>query len=129
MMNDIIESVMMMRMDIYRQTDSQNVNSGALEKTWNYIKTIPCHAKGIITNSATTRSSDKQSFGNKYVNEELIQVRTIEKIFANQKITNITDSNGEVIWKELNYPTETPTVFEVIGVTRSEEQTSELQSH
>jgi hypothetical protein len=22
-----------------------------------------------------------------------------------------------VIWKELNYPTETPTVFEVVGVT------------
>jgi len=35
----------------------------------------------------------------------------------NYKITNIKDSTGLVIWKEVNYPTETPTVFEVVGVT------------
>ena len=32
----------------------------------NYYKTLDCHAKGVVSNSATTRSSDKQIFDNKY---------------------------------------------------------------
>jgi hypothetical protein len=117
MIHELIDSVMTMKMDIYRQSDTQDPNSGAIKKEWNYSKTIACHAKGVISNSATTRSSDRQSFDNRYANEQLVQVRTSERIFANEKITNITDSTGMVIWKELNYPTETPTVFEVVGVT------------
>ena len=66
---------------------------------------------------STTRSSDRQSFDNRYSNEQLVQARTMERIFVNEKVTNIMDSTGMVIWKELNYPTETPTVFEVVGVT------------
>jgi hypothetical protein len=73
--------------------------------------------KGVISNSATTRSSDRQIFNNKYTNEQLIQVRTTEKLTGREKATNIKDSAGQVIWTELDYPTETPTVFEVIGST------------
>ena len=117
MIHELVESVMMMKMDIYRQSDTQDPNSGAMKKEWNYTRTIPCHVKGVISNSATTRSSDRQSFDNRYSNEQLVQARTMERIFVNEKVTNIMDSTGMVIWKELNYPTETPTVFEVVGVT------------
>ena len=117
MIHELIESVMTMKMDIYRQSEVQDENSGAIKKEWNYSRTIPCHAKGVISNSATTRSSDRQSFDNRYSNEQLVQVRTMERVFSNEKVTNISDSTGMVIWKELNYPTETPTVFEVVGVT------------
>jgi hypothetical protein len=82
-----------------------------------YYKTINCHAKGVISNSATTRSSDKQVFATKYVNDQVIQVRTLERLVNREKITNIRDSAGNIIWREANYPNETPTVFEVIGTT------------
>jgi hypothetical protein len=98
-MIDIMEAVLSMKMDIY------------------YYKTLDCHAKGVITNSATTRSGDKQIFSNKYNNEQVIQVRTSERLTAREKITNIRDSNEEAIWTELNYPSDTPTVFEIIGTT------------
>jgi hypothetical protein len=116
-MFDIMEAVLSMKMDIYKQFDVQNADTGAIVKEWNYYKTLDCHAKGVITNSATTRSGDKQIFNNKYNNEQVIQVRTSERLTAREKITNIRDSNEEAIWTELNYPSDTPTVFEIIGTT------------
>ena len=106
-----------MKMDVYRQFDTQNPDTGAIIKEWQYYKTVDCHAKGVVSNSATTRSSDKQIFDNRYVNDQIIQVRTSERITAREKITNIRDIDGNVIWIEINFPTETPTVFEVMGTT------------
>jgi len=106
-----------MKMDIYRQHDSQDLNTGAIKKEWQFYKTVDCHAKGIISNSATTRGSDKQVMNTRYSNEQLVQARTAEKISIRDKITNVRDSKDSVIWTELDYPTETPTVFEAIGST------------
>jgi len=95
----------------------QDADTGAIKREWNYHRTVNCHAKGVISNSATTRSSDRQVFDNKYTNDQIIQVRTYERLTAREKVTNIRDHSGNVIWSEINFPTETPTVFEVIGVT------------
>lgn len=116
-MNDLIDSILSMNLDVYRQYEIQDPDTGAIVREWSYYKTIPCHAKGVISNSATTRSSDKQVFSNKYVNDQIIQVRTIERLTAREKVTNIRDSRGNPIWQEINYPNETPTVFEIIGTT------------
>jgi hypothetical protein len=116
-MNSIVDSVLSMNLDVYRQYEIQDPDTGAIVREWNYYKTIPCHAKGVISNSATTRSSDKQIFSNKYLNDQIIQVRTAEKLTAREKVTNIRDVEGNTIWNEINYPNETPTVFEVMGTT------------
>jgi hypothetical protein len=116
-MQDLIQSVLPMKLDIYKQIDSQNPDTGAIVKEWQYYKTLDCHAKGVISNSATTRSSDKQIFNNKYVNDQIIQVRTEQRITTREKVTNIRDMQNNYIWVELDFPTETPTVFEVMGTT------------
>jgi hypothetical protein len=116
-MNDLVEAVLSMKADVYRQSETQDVDTGEIVRSWMYYKTINCHAKGVISNSATTRSSDKQVFATKYVNDQVIQVRTLERLVNREKITNIRDSAGNIIWREANYPNETPTVFEVIGTT------------
>ena len=116
-MFDLIDSVLSMQLDVYRQTEIQDQDTGAIKREWNYHRTIDCHAKGVISNSATTRSSDKQVFSNKYMNDQIIQVRTSEKLTMREKVTNVRDAAGNVIWAESNFPTETPTVFEVIGTT------------
>jgi hypothetical protein len=116
-MIDLIDSVLSMRLDVYRQSDIQDKDTGAIKREWNYHKTLPCHAKGVISNSATTRSSDKQVFSNKYINDQVIQVRTMDKLVMRDKITNVRDSKDSVIWVENNFPTDTPTVFEVVGTT------------
>ena len=44
-------------------------------------------------------------------------IRTWDRLTTREKITNIRDSENNVIWKELNFPSDSPTVFEVIGTT------------
>lgn len=113
----IIDSVLSMKLDVYKQVDSQDEETGAIRKYWQYYKTLDCHAKGVVSNSATTRTSDKQIISNKYTMDQIVQVRTEFKLSLREKISNIRNSDGEYIWQELDYPNETPTVFEVIGTT------------
>jgi hypothetical protein len=61
-MNNLVDSVLSMSLDVYRQSETQDPDTGAIVRSWNYYKTVSCHAKGVISNSATTRSSDKQIF-------------------------------------------------------------------
>lgn len=116
-MLDLVDSVLSMKMDVYRQFDRQDPDTGALVKEWQYYKTVDCSAKGVISNSSSTRTNSIQSFGTKYENQEILQIRTAGRLTFREKITNIRDSKDNPIWVELNYPTETPTVFEVIGST------------
>jgi hypothetical protein len=115
-MYGLVSSILNMKMDVYIQQDIQNPETGAIKKEWMYSRTVPCYAKGIITNSST-RSADKQTIGNTYVNQQIIEIRTEERITVREKVTNIRDNSDRVIWTELNYPTETPTVFELVGTT------------
>ena len=116
-MSLIVNSILGMRADIYVQSDVQDINTGAIKKEWHYSRTIPCHAKGIISNSGTGRSGDRQSVGTKYTNEQSIEIRAEQKITYREKVTNIRDGQDRVIWTELDYPNETATVFEISGVT------------
>lgn len=104
-----------MNMDIYKQFDVQDENTGAIKKQWHYYETVPCYVKGIISNSATSRGGDKETFGQKYGYQQFLEVRTVRKLTIREKVTNISNKLGETIYEELNYPTNTPTVFEVTG--------------
>jgi hypothetical protein len=110
-------SLMSMKADIYLQLDTQDENTGSIKKEWIFTRTVQCSAKGIVSNSASARTGDKQVLSNRYSNEQKLEIRTPEQITYREKITNIRDMNGNVIWKEINYPNNTPTVFEVIGST------------
>lgn len=114
---DILESLLPYKLDLYVQSDSQDPNTGAISKEWNYYKTLDCSAKGMVSNSTSTRTNDRQQIDNRYVNAQFLQIRCSEKINIRHKVTNIRNKEGEYIWTELNYPTETPTVFEVVGMT------------
>jgi hypothetical protein len=116
-MYNIVETVFSMKMDIYQQSEIQDSDTGAIKKEWNYAKTVNCHAKAIISNSATSRSGNYQVFKDKYVNEQIVVIRTTDMITFREKVTNIRSLDGKVIWEEINYPSNTPTVFEVIGTT------------
>jgi hypothetical protein len=116
-MYSIVDSVLPMLMDVYKQFDTQDESTGAFKKEWQFNRTVPCHAKGIISNSVSTRSGDKQVFSNKYLNDQVLQIRTATKLTFREKITNIRALDGTIIWEEVDFPNNTPTVFEVMGVT------------
>ena len=106
-----------MKMDIYKQLDVQDDSTGAIKREWTYYKTVPCHAKGVISNSSTSRNGDRQVFDNRYKNDQIIEVRTADRLTAREKVTNIRNSDNLVVWTEIDFPSDTPTVFEVVGTT------------
>jgi len=116
-MYDLVDSLMPMFLDVYKQFDLQDPDTGSIKKEWQFDRTVACSAKGIISNSSAGRSGDKQIMSNRYLNDQVLQIRTSEKLLLREKITNIRDSEGTVIWEELNFPTNTPTVFELMGTT------------
>jgi len=116
-MFDIVEATFSMKLDLYKQSDVQDPNTGAIKKEWSYEKTLSCYAKGVISNSSSSRSGDRQVFNTRYENDQYVDVRTTDKLNTRLKVTNIVGPNNKPIWTELDYPTETPTVFEVIGST------------
>lgn len=113
----LASSLMPLQLDIYLQLDTQDKNSGAIKKEWAYYKTLHCSAKGIVSNSASARSGDRQTLNTKYSNVQTLEIRSIEPITYREKVTNIRDQKGNVLWKEINFPSETPTIFEVISST------------
>ena len=115
-MFDVVDGLMTMKMDVYRQTEQQDKDTGAMIREFSFIKTIDCYARGVITESRN-RSNDSQKFSNKYSNNQYIEARTSDRLTARDKVKNIRDVNGKPIWYELNYPSDTDTVFDVIGTT------------
>ena len=113
----LIDSILPMFMDVYRQFDSQDPDTGSMKKEWQFDRTVPCSAKGNISNSSSVNSRDTQILSTKYSNNEILQIRTTDSVTLREKITNIRNLEGEVIWEELNFPSNTPTVFEVMGIT------------
>lgn len=113
---DLVGSILSMKADVYSQMDVQDEDTGALKKTWAYTKTVSCFAKGSI-NSAGGRGNDKQKYTTKFKDTEAIQIRVDQFVSHRDKISNIRNAHGDVIWFELNYPSNTPTVFEIVGNT------------
>jgi hypothetical protein len=117
MLTDLVGTILSMKVDIYVQQDSQDSDTGALKKNWVLDRTVQCFAKGNISNSSTGRGSDRQKYGTRYRDVESISVRVGEFISHREKLVNIRSQKDETLWFELNYPTSTPTVFEVVGNT------------
>jgi hypothetical protein len=115
-MLDVVDGLMSMKLDLYVQTEQQDPDTGAIIREFSYTKTIDCYARGVIS-SGTTRSLDRQEFSNKYTNQQYVEVRTKERLTPRYKVKNIVDSNGNPIWYEINYPSDTQTVFDVVGTT------------
>jgi hypothetical protein len=115
-MFSVVDGLLSMNMDVYRQYEQQDPDTGVMKRQFLYYKTVPCYARGIVAQNVT-RNLDKQLFSNQYENQQYIEIRTLHKLSQREKISNIRDQNGNTIWYELNYPNNTPTVFEVIGST------------
>ena len=51
---------MPMQLDVYVQSDTQDINTGAIKRQWSYSSTMDCHVKSVIRNSTSVRGSDQQ---------------------------------------------------------------------
>ena len=114
-MLDLLDSMLSMTMDVYTQLNTQDTDTGNIKREWNYVKTVSCNTRSSISSYVSTTGNVSQKFNTKYSNSNAIESRTIEKIGLREKVTNICDSSNNPIYVEENYPSNTPTVFEVVS--------------
>jgi hypothetical protein len=114
-----------MKLDVYGQKTVQNADTKELIKSWRYIKTIPCLAKSIISSGVRSPANEVDISKVFYI-EEVIKIRTKDKLSRKWKVSNIRDIHDNVLWEEAEIPGGASTIFEVVGSTPIVDATGRL---
>lgn len=101
-----------MSADLYYQQNEQDQATGAIKRTWSYDKSIICHIDIISSQGASTPDNDK-SFGQQYVQEEKVRMKTKERLTKRMRITNIRNRSGQLLFQEFDQIDSPATIFEV----------------
>lgn len=110
-----------MKADIYTPSITQDPDSGAINESWTFLKTIDCVARGILRKGVGDNSTtvDIQNYLN--VLNSMIKFRSRESIPFNYRVVNVRNSDG-VIFVEGQDPSsqggfQGSTIFEPRGST------------
>lgn len=114
--NSIMASIMNMKADIYEQEYSQDPNTGAVLRQWNYDRTIQCKVEPIKVGGASTRT-DNKSFkvgeDGDYTEKFQIRIKCNELLSKRWRIENIRSSDNQKVFVEIDRLGEPDTIFEV----------------
>jgi hypothetical protein len=110
-----------MQADLYAPTDSLDEFTGAIVKTWEFVNTVDCLARSIVTTSTGSNSSNYVT--GKFINypQNTIKFRSRTPIDTSYRIVAIRNST-EVIYRENQYGNNNggldgATIFEPRGST------------
>jgi hypothetical protein len=101
--------------DLLEQQVSQDSTTREIVRDWSFTKTFSCYPQSIFTDAVSDAASGKR-LDKDYEEFELIKIRTQLDLQKRNRVTNIRDSAGNVVWTEDNLE-RTPTIFEVQGTT------------
>ena len=107
---------MNMKADIYEQEYSQDPNTGAVLRQWNYAKTIQCKVEPIKVGGASTRTDNKSFKGGAegdYTEKFQIRIKCNELLSKRWRIENIRSSDNQSVFIEIDRFGEPNTIFEV----------------
>lgn len=114
--NSVMASIMNMKADIYEQEYSQDPNTGAVLREWNYARTIQCKVEPIKVGGASTRT-DNKVFGKgaegDYTEKFQIRIKCNELLSKRWRIENIRSSDNQPVFYEIDRLGEPDTIFEV----------------
>lgn len=82
------------------------------------LESFRCEARGIIDGGIRVAGTTER-FSDMYENVDYVKMSfpASVRISKRDRITNIRDPKGNIIWKEEEQPSAPPTVFNVMGVT------------
>lgn len=114
-------------------TIKQNPESGEIERVWQSrtttdnpatgdvdegLESFNCEARGIIDGGIRVAGTTER-FSDLYENVDFVKITfpAHVRLTKRDRVTNIRDKHGNIIWKEEEQPSSPPTVFNVMGVT------------
>lgn len=113
----ITGSFFSMKADILDLQVSQDPNTRALVKAWVPVAVkVPVLIEPIKSISASERTSGKH-FLDVYSENDLFNMSIGRRLSKRQRISNVRDSDGNIILTELEVAGDPATEFEVIGET------------
>ena len=114
--NSFIGSVLNMSADVYSQQNTQDPNTGAIIRSWVYLKTIQCKIEPVKMRGAATKS-DNKSFGKSsdltYDEKMQLKMYCFELMSKRWRIENIRTSTNEQIFIEIDKIDKPDTKFEI----------------
>jgi hypothetical protein len=114
--NSFIGSVLNMSADIYSQQNVQDLNTGAIVRSWVYLKTIQCKIEPVKMKGASTKSDNKSfSQGSDLNYDEKVQLKMycFELLSKRWRVENIRTSENRPIFIEIDKINTPDTKFEV----------------
>jgi hypothetical protein len=111
----LVGAVYTMTADIQNKATVQDPASLMISSSWTKDHSITCYARSIQTDAVSDAAAGKK-FNNIYMEYEFIKIMTGERLNQRQRVTNIRDAEGGLIWVE-SEANDVATVFEVQGVT------------
>lgn len=78
---------------------------------------IKCTAKSVVSNAVRSASA-MQQFGEMYVDKEYVQITFgADVVMSNSdRITNVLDSKGKLVYRDYQFDNQPATIFNVLGV-------------
>ena len=105
-----------MTMDVAVESIHQNEDTGQIERSWSITRSsVPCSARGL-GNLRGKQSGSAQEWKNVFTDYNFLRIKTQERPKTSDRIVNIRDAAGDIIWVEDDGNT---TIFEVVGVSPS----------
>ncbi len=105
-----------MQADIYEQTTSRDPDTGQTVRTWSFLKTVRCQARGVISEGIRTLGSTEgyTKAQMAYEEEDWVKLKLAEPLSKRHVVTNIRNlKSNDPIW--FDFETDKPTVFDVKG--------------
>lgn len=115
--NSYISTIMTMRADIYEQENSQNADTGAISRHWEYRRTVRCQIQPTKTDGSSIKSDGKfyQISNNQYDETNQLRCKFLVPMSKRWRVTNIRTSDNQNIFSETDGMANNPTIFEVVS--------------
>jgi len=115
--NSYISTIMNMYADIYEQENVQNADTGAIERHWEYKRTIRCLLEPSKS-SGTSLTGDGKEFrtgSNGYGETLQLRGKFTSQLSKRWRVSGIKSSDGRYIYVEPDLYSNPPTIFEVMA--------------
>jgi len=109
-------SIMNMSADIFKEQNSQDPNTKAIIRGWNYSSTIQCKVEPVKVAGSSTRTDNKKFTTTKegdYTEKLQLKIKTTLLLSKRWRIQNIRSSDGLPVFIEIDKIDNPDTIFEV----------------
>lgn len=115
--NSYMSTTMMMRADVYEQENTQDSETGVIERHWEYKRTVRCQIQPTKTDGSSIKS-DGKFYGtdkNTYTETSQLRCKFLVPLSKRWRISNIRSSDNVELFVERDTLSQKSTIYEVMS--------------